>query len=178
MCKAREQHQASIHDQGKEKEDPSCLKLIMRFEVNQYSASSSRTCLFEPIILTPNSSLRSTFIIRNSSVPRVHVHAGDTSTPRRSILYMSVIPSVGCSIHHSLNASNADHSLPLRAKANLVGRSGVLRNLFGGQQLVGPKRHGQELLESHDRVLAVLVVHQDGSAGLFGTESVRETPSR
>jgi hypothetical protein len=87
-------------------------------------------------------------------------------------LYMSVIPSVGCSIWHPLNASKRHPFPPAACKANLVRCSGVLRNLFGGQQLVGPKRHGQELLESHDRVLAVLIVHEDGSAGLLEKDQV------
>jgi len=52
-------------------------------------------------------------------------------------------------------------------KTILVAGSGVLRKVLGRQQLIGAKRHGQELLESHDRVFAELVVHQDGSAGLL-----------
>jgi hypothetical protein len=91
---------------------------------------------------------------------------------------MSVIPSVGRSIRHPYSGSQRARvpfaTLWQHGKANLVGRSGVLRKLLGGQQLVGSERHGQELLESHDGVLAVLVVHQDGNAGLFNKDRVSQ----
>ena len=45
---------------------------------------------------------------------------------------------------------------------------------LGGQQLVGTERHGQELLEGHDGVLAELVVHEDGSAGLLNKNQISQ----
>lgn len=93
----------------------------------------------------------------------------NTSAPRRSILYMSVISSSGYIIS----------ILFPWGEGTLVGCSGILRKLLSGQQLVGAEGHRQELLESHDRVLAELVVHEDGSAGLLEeqTTSVREMTS-
>jgi hypothetical protein len=67
--------------------------------------------------------------------------------------------------------------LRLHERASLVGRGGVLCELFGGQQLVGTERHGQKLLEGHDSVLAELVVHQNGSAGLFKKQSSQSEKS-
>ena len=40
------------------------------------------------------------------------------------------------------------------------------RKLLSRKQLIGAERHGQKLLQRHDRVLAELVVHQYRRVGL------------
>ena len=60
------------------------------------------------------------------------------------------------------------------AKAASLLRS-TARKLLSRQQLVGPKRHGQKLLQRHDRVLAELVVHQYRRVGLHDRVSQKRS---
>lgn len=66
---------------------------------------------------------------------------------------------------HHLQTPATNHGPPNEARTASLLRSST-RELLSRQQLIRTKRHGQKLLQRHDRVLAQLVVHQYRRVGL------------
>lgn len=79
-------------------------------------------------------------------------------------------------LHNAPPYTFSVRQLPTPTKARTVFLlSSTACKLLSGKQLIRTERHGQKLLQRHDRVLAQLVVHQYGRVGLQYSQSYRLT---